>query len=134
MYVHWQRYVHQISSYVYCVCVGVVCRCVGVVLHGPDPLPASMVAWQTMMPPKWKGEGVWLHKTSVVAVLKFPLLDAVPHSDPTWASINHGVLICSECSSIHRSLGKQISHIRSLTSPMWPKAQKEVRPTPSSLQ
>ncbi|KAJ8312187.1 LOW QUALITY PROTEIN: hypothetical protein KUTeg_009560 [Tegillarca granosa] len=29
--------------------------------------------------------------------------------DPTWASINRGVLICDECCSVHRSLGRHIS-------------------------
>ncbi|CAJ0948164.1 unnamed protein product, partial [Mesorhabditis belari] len=37
------------------------------------------------------------------------------HADPKWASINLGVVICIECCGIHRSLGVQISKIRSLT-------------------
>ena len=32
-----------------------------------------------------------------------------------WASINLGVLLCIECSGIHRSLGSHISKVRSLT-------------------
>ena len=35
--------------------------------------------------------------------------------DPEWASINHGVLLCIECSGIHRSLGVHISKVRSIT-------------------
>lgn len=35
--------------------------------------------------------------------------------DPNWASINLGVLICIECSGIHRSMGVHISKIRSFT-------------------
>lgn len=34
---------------------------------------------------------------------------------PTWASLNLGVLICIECSGIHRGLGVQLSQVRSLT-------------------
>nr|XP_002732340.1 PREDICTED: ankyrin repeat domain-containing protein 11-like [Saccoglossus kowalevskii] len=34
--------------------------------------------------------------------------------DPGWASINHGVLICDECCSVHRSLGRHISQVRPL--------------------
>lgn len=33
---------------------------------------------------------------------------------PEWCSINLGVLLCTGCSSIHRSLGSHISKIRSL--------------------
>lgn len=34
---------------------------------------------------------------------------------PTWASINLGVVMCIECSGIHRSLGTNISKVRSLS-------------------
>lgn len=40
-------------------------------------------------------------------------------SDPTWASINRGVLICDECCSVHRSLGRHISQVRSLKKGHW---------------
>ncbi|KAI9477980.1 MAG: hypothetical protein EXX96DRAFT_504073 [Benjaminiella poitrasii] len=35
--------------------------------------------------------------------------------DPEWCSLNLGILLCIECSGIHRSLGTHISKIRSLT-------------------
>ncbi|KAI8997151.1 hypothetical protein BDB01DRAFT_845831 [Pilobolus umbonatus] len=35
--------------------------------------------------------------------------------DPNWCSLNLGILLCIECSGIHRSLGTHISKIRSLT-------------------
>ncbi|CAB3411411.1 unnamed protein product [Caenorhabditis bovis] len=36
-------------------------------------------------------------------------------STPKWVSINLGVVLCIECSGVHRSLGVQISKVRSLT-------------------
>lgn len=41
------------------------------------------------------------------------------HADPRWASINLGVLLCIECSGIHRSLGVHCSKVRSLTLDSW---------------
>ncbi|XP_041058372.1 ARF GTPase-activating protein GIT2a isoform X2 [Carcharodon carcharias] len=41
-------------------------------------------------------------------------------SDPRWASINRGVLICDDCCSVHRSLGRHISQVRHLTHTPWP--------------
>uniref|UniRef100_A0A665UXD3 Arf-GAP with coiled-coil, ANK repeat and PH domain-containing protein n=1 Tax=Echeneis naucrates TaxID=173247 RepID=A0A665UXD3_ECHNA len=38
---------------------------------------------------------------------------------PRWASINLGVVMCIECSGIHRSLGVHLSKVRSLTLDSW---------------
>eukprot|EP01104_Vermistella_antarctica_P006218 TRINITY_DN1693_c0_g1_i2.p1 TRINITY_DN1693_c0_g1~~TRINITY_DN1693_c0_g1_i2.p1 ORF type:complete len:768 (+),score=245.16 TRINITY_DN1693_c0_g1_i2:238-2541(+) len=38
---------------------------------------------------------------------------------PDWAVINYGVLICYQCSGVHRSLGAHISKVRSLTLDKW---------------
>ena len=35
--------------------------------------------------------------------------------DATWLSTNYGVIICIECSGIHREMGVHISKIQSLT-------------------
>lgn len=38
---------------------------------------------------------------------------------PDWASINLGIVMCIECSGVHRSLGVHISKVRSLTLDKW---------------
>ncbi|XP_072456248.1 ARF GTPase-activating protein GIT2 isoform X7 [Notamacropus eugenii] len=40
--------------------------------------------------------------------------------DPSWASVNRGILICDECCSVHRSLGRHISQVRHLKHTPWP--------------
>ncbi|KAH9525673.1 glycerophosphoinositol permease [Bulinus truncatus] len=44
-------------------------------------------------------------------------------ADPTWASINRGVLICDECCSVHRSLGRHISQVKNLKKGQWSASQ-----------
>ncbi|XP_078729734.1 ARF GTPase-activating protein GIT2 isoform X4 [Lampetra fluviatilis] len=45
---------------------------------------------------------------------------SAPVSDPGWASINRGVLVCDECCSVHRSLGRHISLVKHLRHSQWP--------------
>ncbi|RNA43200.1 Centaurin-gamma [Brachionus plicatilis] len=40
-------------------------------------------------------------------------------TNPVWASLNHGSLICIECSGIHRNLGTHLSRVRSLELDDW---------------
>uniref|UniRef100_A0A672P5J3 ARF GTPase-activating protein GIT2-like n=1 Tax=Sinocyclocheilus grahami TaxID=75366 RepID=A0A672P5J3_SINGR len=46
--------------------------------------------------------------------------------DSRWASINRGVLICDECCSIHRGLGRHSSQVRHLTQTLWPSSQLQM--------
>lgn len=39
--------------------------------------------------------------------------------DPSWASVNRGILLCSDCCSVHRSLGRHISIIKSTRQGDW---------------
>lgn len=48
-------------------------------------------------------------------------------ADPSWASINRGLLLCAECCSIHRSMGRHISHVKSLRQGTWPPSLLAVR-------
>ncbi|KAI9168847.1 hypothetical protein LWI28_002728 [Acer negundo] len=54
----------------------------------------------------------------------FAILRQIPGNDlcaecnapePDWASLNLGILLCIECSGVHRNLGVHISKVRSLT-------------------
>uniref|UniRef100_A0A8C7YNU6 G protein-coupled receptor kinase interacting ArfGAP 2a n=1 Tax=Oryzias sinensis TaxID=183150 RepID=A0A8C7YNU6_9TELE len=46
--------------------------------------------------------------------------------EPRWASVNRGVLICDECCSVHRSLGRHSSQVRHLTQTPWPPSQLQM--------
>jgi hypothetical protein len=39
--------------------------------------------------------------------------------DPQWATVTYGALLCLKCSGKHRSLGVQISSVRSITMDSW---------------
>uniref|UniRef100_A0A671XPS5 G protein-coupled receptor kinase interacting ArfGAP 2a n=1 Tax=Sparus aurata TaxID=8175 RepID=A0A671XPS5_SPAAU len=45
---------------------------------------------------------------------------------PRWASVNRGVLICDECCSVHRSLGRHSSQVRHLMHTPWPPTQLQM--------
>uniref|UniRef100_A0A8C7G290 G protein-coupled receptor kinase interacting ArfGAP 2a n=1 Tax=Oncorhynchus kisutch TaxID=8019 RepID=A0A8C7G290_ONCKI len=45
---------------------------------------------------------------------------------PRWASVNRGVLICDECCSVHRSLGRHSSQVRHLTHTPWAPTQLQM--------
>ncbi|KAA0716736.1 ARF GTPase-activating protein GIT2 [Triplophysa tibetana] len=47
-------------------------------------------------------------------------------SDPHWASVNRGVLICDACCGIHRSLGRHNSQVRHLSHTPWPPTQLQM--------
>uniref|UniRef100_A0A3P9ITE8 G protein-coupled receptor kinase interacting ArfGAP 2a n=1 Tax=Oryzias latipes TaxID=8090 RepID=A0A3P9ITE8_ORYLA len=46
--------------------------------------------------------------------------------EPRWASVNRGVLICDDCCSVHRSLGRHSSQVRHLTQTPWPPSQLQM--------
>nr|XP_019956549.1 PREDICTED: ARF GTPase-activating protein GIT2 isoform X7 [Paralichthys olivaceus] len=46
--------------------------------------------------------------------------------EPRWASVNRGVLVCDECCSVHRSLGRHSSQVRHLTHTPWPPTQLQM--------
>ncbi|EGD83275.1 hypothetical protein PTSG_11447, partial [Salpingoeca rosetta] len=57
---------------------------------------------------------------------QLPGNDACAHcgdSDPTWASVSLGLLLCLKCSGVHRGLGVNISFVRSVTLDQWSSQQ-----------
>merc|ERR1712204_106184 len=46
-----------------------------------------------------------------------------PEKNPQWASVTFGVLLCTNCSGIHRRLGVHISFVRSTTMDGWTVSQ-----------
>lgn len=59
------------------------------------------------------------HISELLHHLMLHLLSFSFRSDPSWASINRGILLCAECCSIHRSLGRHISQVKSLRQGSW---------------
>ena len=47
-------------------------------------------------------------------------------ANPDWACLNIGILICHDCSGIHRSLGVHISKVRSVVLDHWNASQMSV--------
>ena len=64
----------------------------------------------------WQGE---LRQSIISNVFRLPgndrCVDCGGCNDCTWFSTNFGVLLCIECSGIHRELGVHISRVQSLT-------------------
>ena len=46
-------------------------------------------------------------------------------SSPNWASVNNAIFLCLKCAGVHRSMGVQVSFVRSLTLDSW--SEKQLR-------
>ena len=63
-------------------------------------------------------ESVHLFSLRVIFIV-FTLYNFLLFSDPSWASINRAVLLCHDCCTVHRSLGRHISQVKSLKKGDW---------------
>ncbi|XP_035632219.2 ARF GTPase-activating protein GIT2-like isoform X2 [Oncorhynchus keta] len=62
-----------------------------------------------------------------LCLLYFPLsMGFTVLKRPCWGSVNRGVLVCDECCSIHRGLGRHSSQVRHLTHTPWPPSQLQM--------
>lgn len=102
----------------------------------PSPSPGKWLLWQRFPPTprqQWSGWGgdcvgrgpqQWGQ----------PVTPPCHPTDPGWASINRGVLICDECCSVHRSLGRHISIVKHLRHSPWPATLLQVGADPMGTQ
>ena len=66
-----------------------------------------------------------LQQQLVLEQIHTPCADC-DHPESPWASINNGVLICSKCSGVHRSLGVDNSFVQSIKLDLWSQHNVEV--------
>lgn len=60
------------------------------------------------------GAQSWTSPVANEIMAKNPVCADCGMSRPDWASLNLGVLVCIQCSAVHRSLGVHLSKVRSL--------------------
>ena len=87
-----------------------------------DTLETSATLKRTLSSRK---QDVQLNNEEIIAIRDLPennLCADCSATNPDWAVTNLGVFICLQCSGVHRSLGVQISKVRSVSLDRWEKS------------
>ena len=88
-------------------------------LNPKDPMQsASSLALLDDIMKESKGHNIQDKNTNISPLFSLPgnaICADCGKSEPRWCSINLGIVLCIDCSGVHRSLGVHISKVRSLT-------------------
>ena len=74
------------------------------------------------MPKRDEAKKANLTSDLIRAMQKMPGNDTCadcPTPNPDWASVNHGCMVCLNCSGTHRSIGVHLSFVRSVFMDKW---------------
>jgi hypothetical protein len=101
--------------------------------HGPRELEEWTLALERGIAQSLESGGTGTDAKVLETLRQIPGNDKCADCDldeePTWASINLGIMLCLRCCGAHRALGVSVSKVRSATLDSWPDATIEFMKT-----